>query len=85
MIADSDDTIEVEGNVYFPLASLDRRYVVDSNLKTTCPWKGSASYLSIKVGVDINQDAAWFYPAPKVGAEAVANRVAFWRGVKIQQ
>lgn len=84
VIAQSDDIVEVEGNAYFPLASLDRQYVVGSDKHTTCPWKGEASYLSLKVGGQVNTDAAWFYPQPKPGAEAVAGRVAFWRGVKVQ-
>ncbi len=84
VIAQSDDIVEVEGNAYFPLASLDGQYVVGSDKHTTCPWKGEASYLSLKVGGQVNTDAAWFYPQPKPGAEAVAGRVAFWRGVKVQ-
>ncbi len=83
IIAQSDDIVEVEGNAYFPLASLDRRHVQDSGTHTTCPWKGVASYYSIKVGDAVNTDAAWFYPQPKPGAEAVAGRVAFWRGVQV--
>lgn len=85
IIAQSDDIVEVEGNAYFPLAALGRRYVVDSNTHTTCAWKGVASYYSIKVGDAVNADAAWFYPQPKPGAEAVAGRVAFWRGIKVEQ
>jgi uncharacterized protein (DUF427 family) len=85
IIAQSDDIVEVEGNAYFPLAALDRRYVVDSNTHTTCAWKGVASYYSIKVGDAVTADAAWFYPQPKPGAEAVAGRVAFWRGIKVEQ
>lgn len=84
VIAQSDDIVEVEGNAYFPLASLDRLYVVGSDKHTTCPWKGEASYFSLKVGDQVNADAAWFYPQPKPGAEAVAGRVAFWRGVQVQ-
>jgi len=83
VIAESDDIVEVEGNAYFPMASLDRRHVVDSATHTVCGWKGRASYFSLKVGEAINADAAWYYPEPKAGAEAVAGRVAFWRGVKV--
>ena len=82
-IAESDDIVEVEGNAYFPLASLDRQHAVDSTTHSHCPWKGDASYFSLKVGDQINTDAAWYYPTPKMGAEAVADRVAFWRGVKV--
>lgn len=84
VIALSDDIAEVEGNAYFPLTSLDRQYVVGSDKYTTCPWKGEASYFSLKVGDQVNAGAAWFYPQPKPGAEAVAGRVAFWRGVQVQ-
>ncbi len=82
VIAESDDIVEVEGNAYFPLDSLDRRYVVDSETHTTCPWKGRASYYTLQVGERVNRDAAWYYPNPRPGAEAVQERVAFWRGVE---
>ena len=84
VIAQSEDIMEVEGNAYFPLASLEQQYVVASDKQTTCPWKGEAIYFSLKVGGQINTDAAWYYPQPKPGAEAVAGRVAFWRGVQVQ-
>ncbi len=83
VIAESDDTIVVEGNHYFPAASLDRRYVVDSDTQSVCPWKGVASYYSLDVDGRRNEDAVWYYPEPKPGAEQVAGRVAFWRGVEI--
>ncbi|BCR25035.1 MULTISPECIES: DUF427 domain-containing protein [Gammaproteobacteria] len=84
VIAESDDIVEVEGNAYFPLTSLRQEYVRGSDTHTTCPWKGRASYYTLKVGEDLNRDAAWFYPEPKSGAEAVAGRVAFWRGVEVR-
>ena len=83
IIAQSDDIVEVEGNAYFPLSTLDRRYVRESDTHTVCSWKGQASYFSIEVGGAINPDAAWYYPDPKPGAEAVADRVAFWKGVRV--
>lgn len=83
VIAHSDDVIEVEGNLYFPLESLNRQFVIDSRSHTTCPWKGVASYYSLKVGDAVNVDAAWHYPRPQPGAEVVAGRVAFWRGVTV--
>ena len=83
VIAESDDIVEVEGNAYFPMSSLDCRYVVDSATHTICGWKGQASYFSLKVGEATNTDAVWYYPQPKAGADAVADRVAFWRGVKV--
>ncbi len=83
-IAQSDDTVVVEGNHYFPASSLDRRYVTFSNHRTTCPWKGSASYYSLLVDGELNADAAWYYADPKPGAEEVRDRVAFWKGVKVE-
>ena len=83
VIAESSDTVVVEGNHYFPAASLHRQYVVDSGHHTTCPWKGVASYYSLNVDGAENKDAVWYYPTPKAGAEAVAGRVAFWKGVQV--
>jgi uncharacterized protein (DUF427 family) len=82
-IAESDDIVTVEGNAYFPLAALDRSLVRDAATHTTCPWKGVASYFDVVVDGQTNKDAAWYYPQPKAGAEQVAGRVAFWRGVKV--
>lgn len=84
VIASSDDTVVVEGNHYFPAASLDRQYVTFSNHRTSCPWKGEAHYHSLLVNGELNPDAAWFYPDPKPEAEMVKDRVAFWKGVKIE-
>lgn len=83
IIAESNDTVIVENNHYFPISSLRREYVIDSDYQTTCPWKGLASYYSVVVDGQINENAAWYYPQPKAGAEAVTNRVAFWKGVQI--
>jgi len=82
-IAESDDIVTVEGNAYFPLAALDRSLVKDASTHTTCPWKGVASYFDVVVDGQTNKDAAWYYPQPKAGAEQVAGRVAFWRGVQV--
>ncbi|MCZ4312828.1 DUF427 domain-containing protein [Comamonadaceae bacterium G21597-S1] len=84
VIADSDDTVLVEGNHYFPLDALDRRYVTFSNHKSMCPWKGQAHYYSLLVDGDMLTDAAWYYPDPKPEAEAIRDRVAFWKDVKIE-
>jgi uncharacterized protein (DUF427 family) len=83
VIAESDDTVVVEGNHYFPESSLKREYTSFSNHKTMCAWKGQASYLSLLVQGEMNPDAVWYYPEPKAGAEAVAGRVAFWKGVQV--
>ncbi len=84
VIAESDDIAVVEGNHYFPLTALNRDFVSFSNHKTTCAWKGQASYFSLLVNGEMNTDAAWYYANPKMGAEEVADRVAFWKGVKIE-
>ena len=84
VIAQSDDTVVVEGNHYFPESALDRQYVSFSNHKTSCAWKGQASYYSLLVNGELNPDAAWYYADPKPEAEMVRGRVAFWKGVKIE-
>lgn len=83
VIAESDDTVVVEGNHYFPASSIKREFLTDSDTHSTCPWKGKASYYSLSVNGETNRDAAWYYPSPKAGAEQVADRVAFWKGVKV--
>jgi len=85
LIAESKDTVMVEGNHYFPESSLKREYVTFSNHKTTCAWKGECSYLSLMVNGELNTDAVWFYPNPKPEAEMVRGRVAFWKGVKVEE
>jgi uncharacterized protein (DUF427 family) len=84
VIAESNDTVVVEGNHYFPASSLNRGYTTFSNHHTTCPWKGEASYYSLLVDGEMNADAVWYYPNPKPEAEMVKDRVAFWKGVKIE-
>jgi uncharacterized protein (DUF427 family) len=83
LIAESDDIVLVEGNHYFPADSLNRDYVTFSNHRTTCAWKGEASYYSLLVDGELNRDAIWYYPDPKPEAEMVRDRVAFQRGVEI--
>jgi len=82
-LAESDDTVVVEGNHYFPADSLNRDHFVPSDTTSRCPWKGIASYYSVQVGGDTNADAAWYYPDPKPRAEQIRGRVAFWRGVEV--
>ncbi len=84
VIAESDDTVLVEGNHYFPESSLKREFVSFSNHKTSCAWKGQASYLSLMINGELNTDAIWYYADPKPEAEAIRNRVAFWKGVKVE-
>ncbi|MFO8022333.1 MAG: DUF427 domain-containing protein [Perlabentimonas sp.] len=83
VIAESSNTVIVEGNHYFPMESVKREFLVDSETKSICPWKGTASYFSIKIDGRINADAAWYYPNPKEKAKNIENHVAFWRGVQI--
>lgn len=83
VLAESDDTIVVEGNHYFPPESLNREYFTESATHTVCPWKGTADYLSITVAGETNSDAAWTYPDPKPAAAEIAGYVAFWRGVTV--
>jgi uncharacterized protein (DUF427 family) len=84
LIAESDDTVLVEGNHYFPESALRREFIAFSNHKTSCPWKGQASYYSLLVNGELNTEAAWYYADPKPEAEMVRGRVAFWKGVKIE-
>lgn len=83
VIAESDDTVEVEGNQYFPPDSLSKQYFIPSSATTVCPWKGTASYYTIEIGGKQNRDAAWYYPNPKEAAKQIKDRVAFWRGVQV--
>jgi uncharacterized protein (DUF427 family) len=85
IIAESDKTVVVEGNHYFPPDSIKREYFASSDTHTTCPWKGVASYYHVRIGDKFNQDAAWYYPEPKEAANSIKNHVAFWRGVKVAQ
>ena len=85
IIADSDSTIIIEGNHYFPPDSVNMEYLVESTTTTVCPWKGDASYYDIVIGDDVNKDAAWYYPEPKEEAKEIKDYIAFWRGVKISE
>lgn len=83
VLAESDDTVEVEGNQYFPAESLRMEFFEPSATHTACPWKGVASYYTVKVGGARNADAAWYYPDPKPAADRIRGRVAFWRGIEV--
>ena len=82
-IAESDQTVVVEGNHYFPPKSVHQEFIVNSSTTSFCPWKGTANYYSLKVEGVVNLDAAWFYNEPKKKAEKIRDRVAFWHGVEI--
>jgi uncharacterized protein (DUF427 family) len=83
IIAESDATIVVEGNHYFPREAVKPDLLSDSTTTSNCPWKGTAHYHSITVGGQTNKDAAWYYPDPKPEAETIRDRIAFWRGVEV--
>lgn len=83
VVAESEDTVVVEGNHYFPMDALDTRYVRPSTTTSVCGWKGTASYYTLVVDGQENADAVWFYPAPKPAAAEIRGRVAFWKGVKV--
>jgi len=83
IIAESDDTVVVEGNHYFPASSLKADLFAPTATHTVCGWKGTASYYTVTVGDQKNPDAAWYYPEPKDAAKEIAGRVAFWKGVQV--
>ena len=82
-LAESDNTVVIEGNHYFPPDAIKPEHFRESDKHTTCPWKGVASYYDVVVGNDVNKDAAWYYPEPKDAAKEIKDHVAFWRGVDV--
>ena len=85
VLAESDDCVVVEGNPYFPAASMNSQYFRPSDTTTVCPWKGVAHYYHIEVNGRLNRDAAWYYPEPEEAAGHIKDRVAFWKGVEVEQ
>ncbi len=85
ILAESDNVETVEGNVYFPPDAVKTEFFKESDTRTVCPWKGTASYYNIEVDGETNKDAAWTYPEPKEAAANLKDHVAFWRGVKVEQ
>ncbi len=83
-IAESDQTVVVEGNHYFPPGSVNAKYLRISDTHTICSWKGEASYKTIEVAGQSNPDAAWYYPDPKGAAAEIKDYLAFWRGVEVR-
>ena len=83
VIAESDATVVVEGNHYFPIDSIKKEYFQPSAKQTECSWKGTASYYTVEVDGKKNADAAWYYPTPKDAAKNIAGHVAFWKGVSV--
>ena len=84
VLAEAPETVIVERNHYFPADSLNREYFTGSDTKTVCPWKGTASYFTVIVDGDENTDAAWYYPEPSAAASEIKDRVAFWKGVRVE-
>jgi len=82
-IAESNDTVVIEGNHYFPPDSINRDYLEPSDHTSRCPWKGLASYYSLAVNGEVNEDAAWYYPEPSEAASQIKDHVAFWKGVTV--
>lgn len=85
LIAESSETINIEGNHYFPEFDVKKELLISSELKSFCPWKGEASYYHIKIDENINENAAWYYREPKDAAKVIKGRIAFWKGVKIEE
>ena len=83
LIAESDDTVFVEGNHYFPMTAVREAFLENSDRTSFCPWKGIANYFHVVVNGSENEDAAWYYREPKEAARKLAGRIAFWRGVKV--
>ena len=84
VLAESDDTVIVEGNHYFPERSLKKDFFQDSSHRSLCPWKGIASYYTVEVDGERNENAAWYYPRPSFLARKIKGRVAFWHGVRVE-
>ena len=85
VVAESDRTVEVEGNQYFPPEAIKKEYFKPSDQHTTCPWKGLASYYDLDVNGKRNANAAWYYPEPKPAAKQIKDHVAFWKGVAVER
>ena len=83
VIAESDETVVIEGNHYFPPDSVNREFLKPSGTHSSCPWKGEAGYYNVEVDGKVNEDAAWFYPEPKPAASQIKDHVAFWKGVEV--
>ena len=84
VLAESAETVQLEGNHYFPRESVRQEFLSDSTTTTVCPWKGTAHYYTVTVDGQANPDAVWYYPNPSPRAQQIANHVAFWKGVKVE-
>ncbi len=84
VIAESNATVVIEGNQYFPVDAVKKELLKPSNHTTICPWKGTAHYYHVEVDGIRNDNAAWYYPEPKLAAAEIKNRIAFWKGVRVE-
>jgi len=84
VLAEAPETVQLEGNHYFPVDSLRREYLAESTTTSVCPWKGTAHYYTVTVDGRVNADAAWYYPDPSAKAGQIKDRVAFWKGVSVE-
>ena len=84
VIAESDATVQVEGNHYFPPSTIKKEYFKTTDTHTSCPWKGVASYYDIEVDGDVNKDAAWYYPEVSELAKGIKGYIAFWKGIEVK-
>ena len=84
VIAESDNTVNIEGNQYFPQDSIKKEFFKESETTSVCAWKGTASYYNVEVDGEVNKDAAWYYPEVSELAKAIKGHVAFWKGVKVE-
>lgn len=85
VIAESDNTVVIENNHYFPKDSVNMEFFEKSNHTSVCPWKGEAAYYDIKVNNEINEAAAWYYPEPKEAANVIKDHISFWNGIKVEE
>ena len=84
LIAESDDCVVVEGNQYFPAGAVKKEFLRPSSHTTVCPWKGTAHYYHVEIDGARNENAAWYYPDPSDAAKQIRDRIAFWRGVRVE-
>ncbi len=84
VIAESNETIVIEGNHYFPPDAVNKKFLKTSDTATSCAWKGKASYYSVEINGEVNKDAAWYYSDPKEAAKQIKYYIAFWKGVKVE-
>jgi len=85
VVAESDETVVIEGNHYFPAASVNKEFLIETDTHTTCPWKGQASYYTVSIHGEENPDSAWYYPNPSDAASEIKDHIAFWKGIEVKE